>query len=285
MRTARREGIGLVLIAITSIQLGAAFSTHLFDEVGSSGTVLLRTLFAAIVLMLVVRPAREALTKRSVREIALYGVTLAGMNLPFFAALERLPLGIAVTLEFVGPLAVAVWSSRRPRDLLWVALAAIGVLLFAPDLGNGLDPVGVILALTAGCFWGAYILVSARVGRGPAGLGGLSYAMVFATLLVLPFGIPSGGMELLDGHVIAVGMAIALLSSVLPYAAELNALRRIPEGTFGILLSLEPAVATLFGSLLLDQHLVPRELVAIALVVVASSGALSAPEAHEPPQL
>ncbi len=285
MRTSRGEGIGLVLIAITSIQLGAALSTELFDEVGSAGTVLLRTLFAAIILMAIVRPAREALTRRSVRDIALYGITLAGMNLPFFAALERLPLGIAVTLEFVGPLAVAIWASRRPRDLIWVALAAGGVLLFAPDLGNGLDPVGVVLALIAGCFWGAYILVSARVGRGPAGLGGLSYAMAFAVLLVLPFGLPSGGTDLLDAHVIAVGLAIALLSSVLPYAAELTALRRIPEGTFGILLSLEPAVAALFGTLLLNQHLVARELVAIALVVVASAGALSAPEVNEPPQV
>ncbi len=280
----RRLAVGLVLTGIASVQFGSALATTLFDEVGPAGTVLLRTIFAALILSLVWRPALATLNRATVRDIALFGLTLAGMNLCFYEALERLPLGIAVTLEFVGPLTVAIVGSRSRRDALWVVLAAGGILLLGPDIGNGLDPAGVALALIAGAFWGLYILLSARVGRGPAGLGGLSLAMIVASILLVPVGVADGGGDLLDPAILAIGLGVALLSSAIPYTVELEALRRLPERTFGVLLSLEPALAALAGVALLGQHLVGRELVAIALVMIASAGALSTAEGIEAPQ-
>lgn len=280
----RRLAVGLVLTGIASVQLGSALATTLFDEVGPAGTVLLRTVFAAVVLSAAWRPALKTLRASTIRDIALFGLTLAGMNLFFYEALERLPLGIAVTLEFVGPLTVAVVGTRNRLDLLWVVIAAAGILLLGPDIGDGLDPLGVGFALAAGAFWGIYILLSARVGRGPAGLGGLSLAMIVASVLLIPAGIADGGAALLDPSILAFGFGVALLSSAIPYTVELEALRRLPEKTFGVLLSLEPAVAALVGVVVLGQGLVGREVIAIALVVVASAGALGTAEGVEAPQ-
>lgn len=279
----QRLAAGLVLGGIVSVQLGSALATTLFDDVGPAGTVLLRTVFAAVVLMAIWRPARQALDGSTIRSIALFGVSLAGMNLCFYEALDRLPLGIAVTLEFTGPLAVALLGSRTRSDLLWALLAAAGILLFAPDIGDGLDPVGVAFAFGAAAFWAAYILLSARVGRGPAGLGGLSVAMAIAAVLLIPAGLHGGGSDLLEPAALAIGVGVALLSSAIPYVAELEALRRLRASTFGVLLSLEPAAAALIGAVALDQGLEPLQLAAIGLVVVASAGALrsapvSAPE-------
>jgi inner membrane transporter RhtA len=270
----RRTALGLVLLGIGSVQFGSALATTLFDELGPGGAVFLRSLFAALILLALWRPARAALDRSSRREILLFGFVLAGMNLSFYEALDRLPLGIAVTLEFTGPLVVALAASRSRLDLLWALLAAAGILLFAPDIGDGIDPAGVAFALSAAFFWGTYIFVSARVGRGPAGLGGLSVAMAFGALLLLPIGIADGGRDLLDPGLAAVGLGVAVLSSAIPYTVELQALRTLAPGTMGVLLSLEPAVAALAGAVALDQALAGREALAIALVVIASAGAM-----------
>jgi inner membrane transporter RhtA len=283
-RQDRRAAVGLVLTGIASVQFGSALATTLFDEAGPAGTVLLRTAFAALVLAAIWRPAMRGRGETTWRAVALYGVCLVGMNLCFYESLDRIPLGIAVTLEFVGPLTVAIVGTRSRRDVIWVVLAAAGVVLLAPGIGDGLDALGVALALTAGGFWGAYILIAARIGRGSAGLGGLSAAMIYATVILVPLGVADAGADLLHPGVLAAGLGVALLSSVVPYTVELEALRRLPERTFGVLLSLEPAVAALVGLIVLDQHLLGREIVAIALVVAASAGALSSTEAVEAPQ-
>ena len=268
--------MALVLTGIVSVQTGAAFATTLFDEVGPGGTVFLRIGFAAVVLALIWRPARIPATGTARRDVALLGVTLAAMNLSFYLALDRIPLGIAVTLEFVGPLGVAIANSRRRLDLLWAAFAAAGLILLSPVPGSSLDALGVVLALVAGCFWAAYIVLTARVGRALPGGGGLAIAMTVAAVAVLPVGLAEGGEDLLDAELLAIGLAVAVLSSAVPYSVELEALRRLPEGTFGVLMSLEPAVAAMVGFVGLDQDLAAREVVAIGLVLAASAGALRA---------
>jgi inner membrane transporter RhtA len=280
----RRAAVGLVLTGIASVQLGSALATTVFDEVGPAGTVFLRTAFAAIVLAAIWRPAHRGIDRRTRRAIALFGLCLLGMNLCFYEALERIPLGIAVTLEFVGPLAVAILGSRGRIDLLWALLATAGILLLAPGIGDGLAAEGVALALLAGGFWGAYIMLAASIGRGPAGHGGLSAAMIIAAVLLVPIGIADGGGGLLHPATLAIGLGVALLSSVLPYTVELEALRRLPERTFGVMLSLEPAVAALVGLAVLGQDLAGREVLAIAFVIAASAGALSAADTVEAPQ-
>jgi inner membrane transporter RhtA len=266
----------LVMGAVASVQIGAAIATTLFDELGPAGTVLLRTGFAAVVLVLLWRPRLRGRSAHEMRDAILFGLVLAGMNLSFYAALDRIPLGIAVTFEFTGPFAVAVAGSRRASDLLWVALAAGGIVLLSPGIHGSLDITGTLLALLAGVFWAAYIVLAARVGRAFSGGQGLSIAMVVATLVLLPSGIVAGGSDLGDPGLLAVGLAVALLSSAIPYSLELEALRRLPKGTFGVLMSMEPAVAALVGLIALGQDLSANEVVAIGLVVAASAGALSA---------
>lgn len=276
----RANGTALTLLGIASVQIGAALAIGLFEDLGPIGAVLVRTLLAGVMLIALWRPARASLDRGGLIDIAGFGLILAGMNTTFYLALDRLPLGIAVTLEFTGPLAVAILSSRRPRDLIWVALGAAGIVLLAPGIGDGLDPTGVAFALTAGAFWAAYILVSARVGSNHPGRGALAAAMLLAGLVLIGPGIAAAGSDLLNPRLVAIGAAVALLSSAVPYTAELEALRRLPAGVFGVLLSLEPAVAALVGLIALDQALAGRELIAIGLVVVASAGALrSAPPA------
>jgi inner membrane transporter RhtA len=274
--------ISLVLGGIATVQIGAAVATTLFDELGPAGTVFVRVAFSALVLVALWRPAVRAARGVAGRDMVLFGISLAAMNFAFYAALDRIPLGIAVTLEFVGPLGVAFAMSHRRLDLLWVALAAAGILLLSPLPGGGLDEIGVLLALVAGGFWAAYIVLSARVGRSFAGGDGLALAMCVATLMLVPVGIPVAGDELLDLELLGLGAAVAMLSSVIPYSLELEALRRLPQGTFGVLMSLEPAVAAAVGFIGLDQGLSASEVVAIGLVVVASAGALrTAPPAAE----
>ena len=263
----------LVLAAVASVQFGAALAKTLFDELGSGGTVFLRVLFAAIVLALIWRPRLAGHDRRELGLAVLFGLVLGGMNLAFYASLERIPLGIAVTFEFVGPLGVAVFGSRRPRDLLWVGLAAAGILLLSNFGGTDLDTLGVGLALLAGACWAAYILVAARVGRAFPGGCGLSLAMIVAAVPLAPVGIADAGGELLVPWVLAAGACVGLLSSAIPYALELEALRRLPVGVFGVLMSLEPAVAALAGFVVLGEELAARELAAIVLVIAASAGA------------
>ena len=268
--------------AVLSVQLGAALATTLFDELGPSGTVLLRTGFAAIILAAIWRPRVPLGATGPLRDAALLGVALAGMNLSFYAALDRIPLGIAVTLEFTGPFAIAVAGSRRPSDLLWVALAAAGIVLLSPSLHGSLDGLGVAFALVAGGFWAAYIVLAARVGRAFSGGQGLALAMVVAAAVLVPVGLAGGGGALGQPGLLAIGLAVAVLSSAIPYSLELEALRRLQKGTFGVLMSLEPAVAALVGFAVLGQDLSPTETVAIALVVAASAGALGAARAPAP---
>jgi inner membrane transporter RhtA len=263
----------LVLLAVSSVQFGAALAKTLFDDVGPAGTVLLRAVFAALVLAAIWRPRVSTRTRRALALASLFGVSLAGMNMAFYASLDRLPLGIAVTFEFVGPLGVAVFGSRRPRDLLWVALAGAGIVLLSDFGGADLDGLGVALALLAGAFWAAYILLAAAVGTEYEGPHGLALGMAVAALLLVPIGVAEGGADLLLPWVLAVGAGVAMLSSALPYALEMEALRRMPAGVFGVLMSLEPGMAALAGFLLLGEELVAREVVAILLVVVASAGA------------
>jgi inner membrane transporter RhtA len=264
----------LVLGSIASVQFGAAFAKTLFDELGAGGTVFVRTLVAAIVLVLIFRPRLAGQSRGDLGLALVFGLVLAAMNFCFYASIERIPLGIAVTFEFVGPLGVAVFGSRRPLDLLWVALAATGILLLS-DIGSGggLDSLGVALALFAGVLWACYILLSARMGRTFPGGAGLAIALVVATVPLAPVGIAQGGSQLLVPEVLAAGVAVGLLGSAIPYALELEALRTMPVGVFGVLMSLEPAVAALAGFLVLDEGLVTREVVAIGLVVAASAGA------------
>jgi inner membrane transporter RhtA len=272
-RGAFGPAIGLVLSAILSVQLGSAAATTLFDDLGPTGTVLYRLLFAALVLMVFWRPTVRGLSGESWRLVVAFGFALAAMNLCFYLSLDRIPLGIAVTFEFVGPLGVALIGSHRRIDLLWVALAAAGVVLLAGPAGDP-DPIGVAFALAAGFFWGSYILLSARVGRALPGGSGLALAMVVsAALLVVPGVIDAGG-DLLDLRAVAIGAAVALLSSVIPYSFELEALRRLSTGVFGVLMSLEPAVAALVGLIALSQGLAFAEAVGIGLVTAASAGAL-----------
>ena len=264
--------ITLVLGAVASVQIGASLAKNMFDEVGPGGTVLLRILLAAVILVALWRPDVRGRSRADWWLIAAFGLCLAGMNFAFYEAIDRIPLGVGVTFEFVGPLGVAVYGSRRALDLLWVLLAGAGIALLA-DPGGGFDGVGVALALLAGAFWAAYILVSARMGKTIPGGSGLALAMVAASALVLPFGVAEGGAELLDPAVLGMGLGVAIMSSAVPYSLEFEALKRLPAGIFGVLMSLEPAMAALAGFVVLGEVLGARELAAIGLVVVASAGA------------
>ena len=278
-----------MLGSVCSVQIGAAIAKGLFDDLGPAGTVFLRTGFAALVLIAIWRPWRalrrtarlspDPAERGSVPLLFAFGLALAAMNLCFYEALSRIPLGIAVTLEFTGPLAVAIAGSRRALDVLWVALAAAGILLLAP-LGRlfgassgGVDPVGAGLALLAGAFWAAYILLAGRTGRAYPGGAGLALAMGISTVLLVPVGVVDAGEALLDPWLLAAGFGVAMLSSAIPYSLEIEALRRLPARVFGVLMSLEPAVGAAAGFVVLGEVLNARSAAAIALVVVASAGA------------
>jgi inner membrane transporter RhtA len=270
---AARAAAALALASIVSVQCGSALATTLFDSVGPRGAVALRSAFGALALLALARGRLPRPRGVGLRDVVLFGLALAGINLLFYAALDRLPLGIAVTLEFVGPLGVAVFGSRRRRDLLWALLAAVGIVLLS-DGGGGIDPLGAALALGAGGFWALYILQSDRVGSRYPGLGAAAISAAIAAVLVAPLGIAQGGGELLTPANLAVGLAVGVLSSAIPCAFEMEALRRLPRAVFGVLMSLEPAVAATIGFVALSQDLAAVELLAIALVVVACAGAL-----------
>ena len=255
------------------MQFGSALAVTLFARVGPGGAVFLRLLSASIVLAAIWRPRLHGRTPRELVLAIVFGAVLAGMNLSFYNAIHRIPLGIAVSIEFVGPLAVAVAGSRRRIDLLWVALAAAGILALTRGGGGSLSLLGVAFALIAGCLWGAYILLSARVGREFERGTGLALAMCVASVLAVPAGIADGGGHLLVPGTLAIGAAVGMLSSAIPYSFELEALRRIAASVFGVLMSLEPAMAALAGFLVLGQNLSGRELVGMGLVVAASVGA------------
>jgi inner membrane transporter RhtA len=269
----RAPSPALVIGAIASVQFGAAIAATLFDRIGPAGAVLLRLVSASIVLLAIWRPRVRTRTRRELALAGLFGLVLAGMNLSFYGAIHRIPLGVAVTIEFVGPLSVAVIGSRRRLDLLWVGLAAAGIVALMRGDAHGLDGLGVVLALTAGALWGGYIIVNARVGRAFEGGTGLALAMCVASLAAMPLGLVQGGTNLFAPHDLLLGCAVGMLSSAIPYSLELEALRRIATNVFGVLMSLEPAVAAIAGLLVLGQSLSGRQLVGIALVVLASAGA------------
>jgi inner membrane transporter RhtA len=269
----RVPAFGLVGVAIASVQFGSALAAKLFAQVGPSGAVLLRLVSATIVLLALWRPKLRGWSHRELLLAASFGVVLAGMNLSFYAALDRIPLGVAVTIEFVGPLTVAIASSRRALDLLWVLLAVAGILALTHAGTSGLSAVGILLALLAGSFWGTYILLNARVGRAFEGGAGLAVAMCVAAVVALPLGVADGGSQLATPHALLIGSAVGMLSSAIPYSFEVEALRRIDPGVFAVLMSLEPAVAATAGFLVLGQGLGWRALLGIALVVLASVGA------------
>lgn len=264
------------MLSIFSVQLGAAIAKSLFADLGPGGTVFLRISFAALVLALIWRPSIRGYARREYLVALIFGLTLAAMNCSLYLAINRIPLGVAVTLEFLGPLGVAVAGSRRALDLLWALLAATGVLLLAPlnVLGNtGLDPLGVAFALLAGCFWASYILLSARTGSVFPGGTGLVIALCVGTVVLAPIGIADGGYALLDPKLLLAGFGVAMLSSAIPYSLELEALRKLPARVFGVLMSLEPAVAALAGFAVLGERLGLKAIVAILLVTVAAAGA------------
>lgn len=261
----------LVLLDIVSAQLGSALATRLFGAVGSFGAVGLRLFFASAVLLLFWRPSPR-LDRRTWMIVVAFGVTLGSMNLCFYQSLARIPLGIAVTTEFLGPLAVALAGSRRWLDALWTLLAGGGVLLLTEG-GGELDLVGVLFALAAGTCWGLYILASAALGRHTSEGDGLALGMAVAALIAVPFGAAGSGTAMLRPWVLVLGLGVALLSSVLPYTLDLEALRKMPPRVFGILMSLEPAVAALIGLIVLRESLGWTQWLAVLCVVAASVGA------------
>ncbi|MGY3127835.1 inner membrane transporter RhtA [Agrococcus sp. UYP33] len=278
-------GVLLVLCAIASVQFGASIAKTVFDRIDPAGLTLLRLAFAAVIVLLVARPRIRSWDRAAWRAIAFLGITLAAMNLLFYLALPRIPIAVAVTLELLGPLVLALVQSRRAVDVAWVALAAVGVgVIGAQSIGGDLDPVGVVLALAAGGCWAAYILASASVGQRVPGIGGLAGALVIATIAVAPFGVVGAvGAVAADPSVLVPAFMIAMLSSAIAYGLELLALRRVPTRVFGILMSLEPAAAAIFGFLVVRELLTGWDLLALALVIVASAGvALTAARARRP---
>lgn len=266
--------VGLVLAGGVSVQFGGALAALLIPRAGAMGVVTLRLLAAAVVLLLICRPRLRGHSRTDWGTVVVFGVAMAAMNGLFYQALARIPLGPAVTLEVLGPLALSVLASRRAINIVWAGLALTGVFLLGGAGFGNLDPIGVAFALGAGAMWAAYIIFSARTGRRFPQADGLALAMVVAALLTLPLGIAESGTKLTDPTTIALGSAVAILSSVLPYTLELLALRRLPAATFAILMSLEPAIAATAGFLVLNQTLSALEALAIALVIAASMGAV-----------
>jgi inner membrane transporter RhtA len=264
----------LVLATVVSVQFGAALAVTLFDRVGAVGSTFLRLALASLILIAVSRPKIRGWTGAQYRLALAFGISLGVTNMLFYAALGRLPVAVTVTIQFLGPISVAAAYSRRWVEGLWVLLAAAGIVLMtAPWSQTGsLDLVGVALALMAAAGWASYILLAARAGKLFSGRDVLTIAMVVATAAAAVPGILDGGRMLLDPSVLVVGVVVAILSMVIPFTFEFEALRRMPTRVFGVLMSLEPAVAVVAGIVVLNQRLTLRELIAIALVVIASIG-------------
>jgi inner membrane transporter RhtA len=271
--------VSLVLIGILSVQFGAAVSKGLFDEIPPVGMVWLRLLTSSLILLALARPGLGGRTAADWRPALALGLALGAMNWAFYESFARIPLGVAVTIEFVGPLAVAAMGRRRPLDLVWVALAALGVVLFGAG-PTKVDALGFGLALLAGACWALYIVSTAATGRRWAGVEGLAVASTVASLAIAPFAVAAAGARLLEPRLLVLGALVALLSSVIPYSLEMVALRTLPPRVFGILMSLEPATAALVAAVLLREWLTPLQLLAMACVTAASVGAARTPSAR-----
>ncbi len=264
----------LLLVAMVSIQVGATIAKGLFPLVGAPGASALRLGLGAVILLAVLRPWRAMPGPGEWRALLLYGAALGCMNLLYYMSLKTVPIGIAVSLEFVGPLAVAIFGSRRALDFLWVALAAAGLLLLLP-IGVGasdIDPLGAAYALGAGAFWAGYILFGKKAG-GDLGAGSVAWGTLIAALLVVPVGVADAGLALLDTALLPMALGVAILSTALPYTLEMAALTRMPTQLFGTLMSIEPAIGALAGLSLLGEHLAPLQWGAIVAIIVASLGA------------
>jgi inner membrane transporter RhtA len=264
--------VSLVLIGMLSVQFGAAVSKGLFDEIPPVGMVLLRLATSSLILLALARPRPGGSTAADWRPVLALGLALGAMNWAFYESFARIPLGVAVTIEFVGPLAVAAVGRRRPRDLVWVGLAALGIVLFGAG-PTKVDALGFGLALLAGGCWALYIVSTAATGRRWAGVEGLAVASTVATLAIAPFAVAAAGARLLEPRLLVLGALVGLLSSVIPYSLEMVALRTLAPRVFGILMSLEPAVAALVAAVLLRELLTPLQLLAMACVTAASVGA------------
>jgi inner membrane transporter RhtA len=258
--------------AIASVQIGATVARRLFPYLGPTATVFVRVGFGALILLAIARPGMRRLSFAQWREVVPFGLIIAAMNLCFYQSIARIPLGIAVTIEFLGPLGVAIAGSRKAADFAWVLMAAAGVAILSLT-GGSVTPLGVLFALGAAVGWASYILLGQRVGRLVAGPDGLALALTAGAIALAPLGIAAGGVRLLDLRNLGLGLAVAILSSAIPFSLEFAALRRLSSQLFGILMSLEPAMGALAGFLFLAQLLSIRDLVAIGLVTVASAGA------------
>ena len=271
----RRSGTvppwALVVSAIISVQIGAAYAKGLFEVAGPAGVVFLRTLLAGILFVVIWRPDVRKLSRSEVVSMVLYGINIAVMMLAFYAAIDRIPLGIAVAISFVGPLALAVAGSRRATDLIWVVCAALGILLLSPITNVALDPLGILFSLVSAISWATYVLLGRRVCTVLDGNSVLAMSMVIAALAVLPFGIVGAAKVLADPGLILLSLVVAFLSSAVPFTLEFEALRRLPPRVFGLLLSLEPVAATVVGFVMLHEALGIRELAGILLVTVAAA--------------
>ncbi len=263
----------LLLVAMASIQAGASLAKTLFHSVGALGAVALRTALATIMLAIVLRPWRTRVTAGSWPALAVYGVSLGLMNLLYYMALRTLPLGITVSFEFTGPLVVAVLSSRRAVDFLWIVLAAAGLWLLLPIARTqaNVDPTGALFALGAGACWALYIVFGQKAG-GDHGAQAVALGSVIASVIVVPIGIAGAGTALFTAAALPYGLAIALLSTALPYTLEMIVLTRLPARTFGILMSIEPVFAALVGRVMLNEHLSIVQWVAISMIILASAG-------------
>ncbi|TDF77948.1 threonine/homoserine exporter RhtA [Pseudomonas sp. H9] len=266
--------IGLLLIAMASIQSGASLAKSMFPVVGAQGTTTLRLIFASVIMLLLLRPWRARLTASTLRTVIIYGVALGGMNLLFYMSLRTVPLGIAVALEFTGPLAVALYASRRAVDFFWVALAVVGLLLLIPigQTGGGIDLVGAGYALGAGVCWALYILYGQKAGA-ENGIQTAALGVMIAALFVAPIGIAHAGSALLTPTLFPIALGVAVLSTALPYSLEMVALTRMPTKTFGTLMSIEPAFGALSGLLFLGEVLSVAQWLAIGAIITASVGA------------
>jgi inner membrane transporter RhtA len=264
-----------VLISILSVQAGAAFSKHLFPVIGAEGTTALRQVFATLILLLLFRPWRGAPDRGHLRLLALYGGLLGVMNLSFYLGIARIPLGVGVAIEFLGPLSVAIFTSRRWSDALWVAcaIAGLAILLLAKgDLAGRLDPIGCLWCLIAAVCWGSYIIVGQKVSGQVEGGKAVAIGMAISTLFTLPVGMAFAGPALWSPAILPWGLAVGILSSAIPYTLEMLALKHIPAKTFSLMMSLEPAAAALLAFVILGERLTAWQWLAVGLVILASAG-------------
>jgi inner membrane transporter RhtA len=277
-----------VLGSVSALGVGTSLAKQLFPLIGAQGTSALRVGFAALILICIWRPWRWSLNRQQALSLLVFGMALGGMNLMFYMALRDIPFGLAVAIEFSGPLAVAIYYSRRAVDFVWLALAVLGLALILPlgplsgaEAGLHLSPVGIACAIGAAVCWAAYIVLGRRLNHIPSGQA-VSLGLLCAALVVVPFGVAEAGVKLLTPSILLFGLMVAAISSALPYSLEMLALRRLPPATFGIALATEPAIAALMGMLLLSENLTMTQWAAIACIMAAAMGSAITRPASKP---